>query len=126
MNKWQEYVTDFHYKFGCPIRTNSDPQWSQPELRKSLIKEECAEMCEAIDRRDIAETVDGACDLIYVILGTMIELGIDLDPFFIEVHKTNMAKSVGKFRNDGKILKPDGWKPPRIAEMIANKEGQAR
>ena len=44
-------------------------------------------------------------------------LGIDLRPFFLEVHRTNMHKLNGPVREDGKRLKPPGWKPPRIEAM---------
>jgi len=46
------------------------------------------------------------------------DLGLDLDLFFREVHRSNMAKLGGKVRQDGKILKPPGWQPPRIREML--------
>lgn len=46
-------------------------------------------------------------------------LGLDLFPFYEEVHKTNMAKLGGPKREDGKQLKPPGWQPPRIAEILA-------
>lgn len=45
-------------------------------------------------------------------------LGVDLRPFFREVHRTNMNKLKGPKREDGKQLKPDGWKPPRIEAML--------
>jgi predicted HAD superfamily Cof-like phosphohydrolase len=45
-------------------------------------------------------------------------LGVDLYPFYQEVHKTNMAKLGGPKRADGKQLKPPGWSPPRIEEML--------
>lgn len=44
-------------------------------------------------------------------------MGIDLTPFFFEVHRTNMHKVGGPVRADGKGLKPEGWKPPRIESM---------
>lgn len=44
-------------------------------------------------------------------------LGVDLRPFFREVHRTNMHKLTGPIRPDGKKLKPAGWKPPRIKAM---------
>lgn len=44
-------------------------------------------------------------------------LGVDLKPFFKEVHRTNMNKLQGPKREDGKQLKPEGWKPPRIGAM---------
>lgn len=118
MNAWQIMVENFHHKFGQPIRDAGGVVNSRPELRTALIEEEAKEMCAAIRRGDMAEVIDGACDLIYVVLGTMVEDGINLDPFFTEVHRTNMAKTGGPVRGDGKILKPEGWKPPRIAEFV--------
>jgi predicted HAD superfamily Cof-like phosphohydrolase len=44
-------------------------------------------------------------------------IGIDLRPYFREVHRTNMWKLKGPKREDGKQLKPEGWKPPRIETM---------
>lgn len=45
-------------------------------------------------------------------------LGVDLRPFFLEVHRTNMHKLNGPRRDDGKQLKPEGWMPPRIPYML--------
>lgn len=53
-------------------------------------------------------------------------LGIDLYPFYEEVHRTNMAKLGGPKRADGKQLKPDGWQPPRIAEMLSQLRNGAK
>jgi predicted HAD superfamily Cof-like phosphohydrolase len=44
-------------------------------------------------------------------------VGVDLRPFFREVHRTNMHKLTGPKRADGKQLKPEGWLPPRIEAM---------
>lgn len=88
-------------------------------LRKKLIMEEAQETCEAIDNDDLVEAIDGICDLIYVAIGAAITFGIhDLEPFFDEVHRSNMAKVGGVQDGDGKILKPEGWQPPRIAELL--------
>lgn len=43
--------------------------------------------------------------------------GVDLRQFFREVHRTNMHKLLGPRREDGKQLKPEGWKPPRLRAM---------
>lgn len=61
---------------------------------------------------DELEAIDGLCDLLYVIFGSAVAWGIDLEPFFDNVHKANMSKMGGKRREDGKILKPDNWVPP--------------
>jgi predicted HAD superfamily Cof-like phosphohydrolase len=59
------------------------------------------------------------CDLLCVVYGTAAEFGIDLAPFWQEVHRTNMAKAGGPIREDGKRLKPSGWRPPDIAGVLA-------
>lgn len=113
----QEMVAEWHRKFGVVI--GETPAIRRPDLRCSLIREEAEETCAAIEVGDLVEAIDGMCDLLYVTLGTAVEFGIDLAPFFEEVHRSNMEKVGGATRDDGKILKPDGWQKPRIAEMLA-------
>ena len=43
--------------------------------------------------------------------------------FFVEVHRTNMEKRNGSRRADGKWMKPAGWQPPCIAEMLVERYG---
>lgn len=86
-------------------------------------------------------------DVVYVAYGTADLLGIDLDVALAAVHRANMAKlpncracqivnddvglpdplcpacrGTGKGkpikREDGKVLKPDGWQPPDMSEAI--------
>jgi phosphoribosyl-ATP pyrophosphohydrolase len=112
MNKMQEQVEAFHRKFGHVIGTK--PAISRPELRVKLIREEAKETCDAIEVGDLIEAIDGICDLLYVTIGTAVEFGIDIQPFFDEVHRSNMAKEGGGKDADGKTLKPSGWAPPDI------------
>ena len=138
MNRMQEQVEMFHYKFGHPVGTT--PGFSRPALRSDLILEEAIETAVATvgseqailqleyklaelrgappKAPDLVEAIDGKCDLLYVTFGAGVEEGVDLQLFFDEVHRTNMAKVGGATREDGKTLKPPGWKPPRIAEML--------
>jgi predicted HAD superfamily Cof-like phosphohydrolase len=130
MNNWQQKVGEFHRRFNHPINTTGEPS-ALPDLnrrllRYDLIREESAELLGSLIDQDLPGTVDGMCDLIYVVLGAALEMGIDLEPFFNEVHRTNMEKIGGAVRQDGKTLKPEGWKPPQIAEMIANGAGLIR
>lgn len=100
------------------------------KLRLSLLKEEFEEYVQAEEENDIVAVADALADMLYIIFGTAHAYNIPLDEIFSEVHSTNMAK-VGKNgkverREDGKILKPKGWKPPQIAKMIEefNKDKQ--
>jgi len=60
----------------------------------------------------LIDVIDALCDLIVVIHNVSNAMGIDLEPFFDEVHKKNMEKAGGPKRDDGKQLKPEGWTPP--------------
>lgn len=55
------------------------------------------------------------CDLIYVICQQANVYGLPLTEMYTAIHKANMDKvgADGKVvrREDGKVLKPDGWKP---------------
>jgi predicted HAD superfamily Cof-like phosphohydrolase len=66
----------------------------------------------------LVEVIDGLCDIVYVALGTAATFGVDLDPFFREVQRSNMAKAGGERREDGKRLKPPGWTPPEIERIL--------
>lgn len=46
------------------------------------------------------------------------DCGVRWRPFWDEVQRSNLAKKDGPIRADGKRLKPDGWIPPRIREML--------
>lgn len=67
-----------------------------------------------------ASVIDAVCDTIVVLHNTTNGMGVDIEPFFEEVHRTNMAKIGGPIREDGKRLKPEGWEPPRIRPMLEN------
>lgn len=125
MNRQQSMVRHFHEKFGATVQIGSQGI-SRPELRANLILEEAVETGSAILRGDLPGAIDGICDLLYVCYGAALEFGVDLDVYFREVHHSNMKKVGGGTRGDGKVMKPEGWVPPRIAELLAAGEGKIR
>jgi predicted HAD superfamily Cof-like phosphohydrolase len=66
------------------------------------------------------------CDTLYVVYGTAIEMGLDLEPYFQEVHRSNLAKFDGTTqpRGDGKWPKPEGWMPPDINGILHTGRGR--
>lgn len=112
----QSDVRDFH--LALDIVVGGYPALRRPELRATLIEEEARETVEAIRAGDFVKSIDGLCDLLCVVYGAAVEWGIDLQPFWDEVHRTNMLKVGGPVREDGKRLKPDGWQPPDIARVL--------
>jgi predicted HAD superfamily Cof-like phosphohydrolase len=125
VNKEQAMVAAFHRRFGNPPPDRPDLERFPGGLRVSLIEEESAEFAEAVAAGDLVEMIDALCDLLYVTYGAAVDLGVDLEPFFAEVHRSNMAKVGGTRRADGKWLKPAGWTPPDVAGLLRRRYGIA-
>ena len=93
------------------------------ELRIKLLEEEVREYAEAARTGDLVEVLDALADIGYILAGTIVNHGMQeiYDHAFNEVHRSNMAKLVdGKVirREDGKVLKPDGWQPPQLQQFL--------
>ncbi len=116
MHKAQEQVRDFHR--ACQLPSPEDApliNWAECfGVRFDLVKEEVTELWEGIYYQKQDDVIDALCDILYVVYGFAVAAGIDLEPYFEEVHSTNMRKAGGERREDGKQLKPEGWIPPDI------------
>ena len=94
MNKMQQQVAEFHYLFRLPVKDKVElPSQDRLELRARLIEEETKETCDALRNKDVIGTADGLADLCYVVFGAALELGIDLQKVFDEVHASNLTKA---------------------------------
>lgn len=116
---WFDDVLAFHRKFGLVIEAK--PKWPEDDLlhlRTSLIAEELMELTHALNDRDEAAVADGIVDLIYVLTGMAITMGLDIREVWKVVQTANMAKEGGGRRADGKILKPIGWQPPDVVGAL--------
>ena len=88
-----------------------------------LIDEEHQELLEATLSDDRVEQLDALIDILVVTIGAIHSAGFDAEGAWKEVMKTNFAKvdyDTGKVRKreDGKVLKPVGWKSPELAQFI--------
>jgi predicted HAD superfamily Cof-like phosphohydrolase len=94
----------------------------QANLYVDLILEEFKELMVAFGNRDIVEIADACADLKWVIEGLEHTLKIPQQEVWDEVARSNLSKisSTGKVikREDGKVLKPEGWTPPNIKAII--------
>lgn len=115
-------VVDFQNAFGQLVSITPEfPDKETRELRMRLLSEEFQEYMTAEKEDDFVEVADALADLIYIACGTAASYGIPLNAIFEEVHRSNMAKLVdGKplKREDGKVIKPEGWTPPDIEGVI--------
>ena len=97
------------------------PNGDERVLRMRLLKEEFDEYNQGEYNNDLENIAKELADIIYIVCGTAVSYGIPLDRVFEEVHRSNMAKLVdGKpvRRDDGKILKPEGWTAPDIKKVL--------
>ena len=109
------------------------------QLRAKLILEEAVETVEALgfsvvqnptgdfsfiaDREpDLLEIIDGCCDIKVVTTGTLSACGVPDLPFQECVDLNNLAKfgPGHSWREDGKLIKPEGHKPPDIAGVLTS------
>ncbi len=124
MNDAQKMVQAFHEQFDIHIATTpSVPDEATKILRNRLIQEEFEELQEAMQSKGLSEMAKELADLLYVVYGTAISLGIDMEPVFKEVHRSNMSKVGGYKREDGKWVKPPTYSPAKIQPIL---EEQAR
>jgi predicted HAD superfamily Cof-like phosphohydrolase len=114
-----EAVLRFHRAFGVLVGEKPGlPSAQVADLRRKLMEEELGELEQAMADGELVGIADGLADLLYVVYGTAVSYGIDIRPIFEEVHRTNMAKAGGPTRDDGKVLKPDGWQPPNLQPIL--------
>ena len=70
-------------------------------------------------KTDLVEVADGLADMLFVLIGTALEIGIPLEPVFDEVCRSNMSKIGAAKREDGKTGKGDNYSPPEIGRILA-------
>src|SRR5213080_2553048 len=120
MTDEQRMVAEFHRLFGIAIGTvPATPDEATRSLRVNLIQEEFEELQEAFAQQDLPAIAKELADLLYVVYGTAVSCGIDLERVFREVHRSNMSKVGGHKRADGKWVKPPGYSPARIQPILA-------
>lgn len=166
----QQLVKDWMSNFGqdCPA-TPTIPSLEVRKLRAKLIleepletiaelgieikiKEELAlliyldkyldiEFCEALNKPNLVEIADGLADSLFVVLGTAVACGIDIEPIFKEVCRSNNSKlwktqeltaeicaeyntidmSNGFWLvkdSHGKVIKSPSYSPPNIQQLL--------
>ena len=92
----------------------------QYQLYRRLIQEEVEELEQATD---MEAELDALIDILVVTIGAIHSMGADAEGAWDEVMKTNAAKidldtGLVRRRDDGKILKPDGWQPPQLSRFL--------
>lgn len=94
-----------------------------------LIKNKSDELIASMLKGDLVGVADGLADVLYVVIGTAVAYGIDIQEVFDEVHRSNLSKTVWDEERQrwyiekdefGKGIKPDTYSPADIAPIINN------
>ena len=102
---------------------DQEPSMNNYAMYLDLITEEYEELKEAVIANDRVEQLDALVDILVVTIGAIRTGGFDGEAAWNEVMKTNFNKinpDTGKVtkREDGKVLKPEGWKAPELAQFV--------
>ena len=119
MYEAQQMVLEFHKQFDILVaNTPTLPDEKTEALRVRLIQEEFEELQEALKSKNLTNIAKEIADLLYVVYGTAVSYGIDMEPVFQEVQRSNMSKVGGYKREDGKWVKPPTYSPADINPII--------
>ena len=123
MRNVQDDVEDFMMAADQPC--NISPAYTdepQELLYMRLVEEEYNELLEAYAARDIVETADAICDIVWVLMGLASTLGIPFEACWDEVRRSNMSKVVDgrlmKNPETGKVMKPEGYFSPDLEKVM--------
>lgn len=109
MDKAEQYV---------PLRPTLLDKKTQ-ELRIDLIQEEFDEYKEGVEEQNLTKIADGLADMLYVIIGAASAHGLNLEPLFNEVHRSNMSKFIdGHKAENGKWIKGPSYSPADFRNLI--------
>lgn len=131
----QSLVRDFHIKAEQVVNDKpTKPDHKTLCLRAELINEEWKELIEAMGvyseegivldwfptgPYNQTSVADALGDLLYVVLGTAVSCGIDIEPIFHEIHRSNMSKFIdGHCRADGKWVKGPSYSPANLQPIL--------
>jgi predicted HAD superfamily Cof-like phosphohydrolase len=115
----QEKVQLFMEKHNCETaETPTLVPNDLARLRHHIILEELGEYWQAaVEERDLVGVADAIGDLLYTVLGAAVIHGIDIQPIFDEIHRSNMTKTpldpVTKKGGKG-----EGYEKARIPELL--------
>lgn len=119
-NQEGQDVFDFHARFLVPM--SQVPAFLDKEamdFRIKFMQEELSEFIDGVIEKDLRKAADALVDLVYVVLGTALMMGLPWKRLWFRVQKKNMAKE--RAANDGSnskrgspldVIKPPGWQPP--------------
>lgn len=118
MIKMQKQVAEFMRKAGQEVM-NKPTLWSPENVRRryDIINEELLEYLTAQDYVSVADAIG---DMLYTVLGAACQHGIDIEPIFEEIHRSNMSKFIDGYLDPqtGKYIKGPSYSPANLKPII--------
>lgn len=112
-----DLIINYTVKDSLQIEPWNNFQFAEKDLRPALDRAEH----EGFHRNGV-ETADASGDIVYVLIGMMLEKGYDLRKVITEIHASNLTKlgADGKpiYREDGKVLKGPNYVKPNIRAAL--------
>ena len=101
-------------------QSTTEENQTQYKMYLDLIDEEVQELKDSTTPQD---DLDALIDILVVTIGAIYSMGADPEGAWREVMATNLAKIdrvTGKVRKreDGKVLKPEGWTAPNLKSYL--------
>ena len=119
----------FHEAFRLPIaETPALVDGGLARQRHQLLLSEVTEVYDAVLKNNLAGVAQELADCVYVLYGTALVYGIDLDAVVAEVHEANMTKMPADgvpLVVDGKIMKGENYRKPDVAAVLG-RQGMER
>jgi predicted HAD superfamily Cof-like phosphohydrolase len=115
MNKQYEMVREFQTVMNQPVADT--PIVMDKKRREDRFGYMDEELTEFFDAETVVDQADAMIDLIYLALGTLVEIGVQPEELFAIVHGANMSKlwPDGKVHTNpetGKVMKPPTFVRP--------------
>lgn len=109
------------------LGTTENPAANEFVDEVTLIPSKSDELIQSMINDDLKGVADGIADVLYVVIGTAIAYGINIQEIFDEVQRSNMTKAVWDDvnsewvvlrREDGKVLKPPTFSEADIEPIL--------
>ena len=114
-------------KIDAPVEWSLDAELDHRYMRL-LINNKSDELIASMVAGDLVGVADGIVDVLYVVIGTAVAYGINIQEVFNEVHRSNLSKTVWSeelqrytIEKDefGKGIKPPTYSPAALAPIVA-------
>lgn len=110
----------------APVEWSLDPETDHRYIRL-LIQNKSDELIQSMLNGDLVGVADGLADVLYVVIGTAVAYGIDIQEVFDEVHRSNLSKTVWNEAEQrftiekdefGKAIKPPTYSPADLEPIV--------